>query len=259
MKRRIVVAGIGVAMVLAGCAAPVERSKGEETPQDGGWAATPRIAAVVRQGASVVIRGDAPPGARVVLRGDQEVAFAVGTDGSGRFELHVGATPTPMLLTPEVQIGQFPAPGPEHLLLAGTGAVDGTSLAALLIEGGASRRLTPGPALDSVDGDGQGLVAAGRAQPGARVSVSAGGGAAVEAITNADGRWMAVLPASGDRQVGIAVGEALFIYPGSASGASLNQIERSGEGWRLTRVLSPSARQTSWFPDAKRQLSLTTN
>lgn len=250
MKRRIVVAGVGVAMVLAGCNAPVERSKGEEAPQDGGWAAAPRIGAVVRQGAGLVIRGDAPPGARVVLRGDQETAFAAGADAAGRFELHVGVMPTAMLLTPEVQIGQFPAPGPEQLILAaGDGVTDTTMLAALLIEGGASRRLSPGPMLDSVDGDGQGLVAAGRARPGGRVSVSADGGVAVEAVANADGRWMAALPSVGDRPVNITVGGTKFAYPGPAGAASVGLIERSGSGWRLTRLLSPSARQTSWFPD----------
>ena len=138
MKRRIVVAWAGVALALAGCSAPVERNKGEEARQDGGWTASPRISAVVRQGAGLIVRGDAPPGARVVLRGDQDVAFAAGADAAGRFELRVGALPSAMLLTPEVQIGQFPAPGPERLVLAS----DGGDLAALLIEGGASRRLS---------------------------------------------------------------------------------------------------------------------
>lgn len=237
-------------MVLAGCTAPVERSKGEEAPQDGGWAAAPRIGAVVRQGAGLVIRGDAPPGARVVLRGDQEVAFAAGADASGRFELHVGVMPEGMVLTPEVQIGQFPAPGPERLLLAGGPDVASGMLAALIIEGGASRRLSPGPALDSVDGDGRGLVAAGRARPGSRVSVSADGGSVVEAIANAEGRWVAALPNVGDRRVDIVAGGAAFTYPGPAGGEASGQIERTDGGWRLTRLLSASARQTSWFPDA---------
>ncbi|WEK59099.1 MAG: hypothetical protein P0Y52_06020 [Candidatus Brevundimonas phytovorans] len=260
MKRRIVVAGIGLAMMLAGCNAPVERSNGEEAPQDGGWAAAPRISAVVRQGPGLVIRGDAPPGARVVLRGDQDTAFAAGADASGRFELYVGVMPAPLLLTPEVRIGQFPAPGPERLLLAGEpGGGDQTLLAAMLIEGGASRRLSPGPALDSVDGDGQGLVAAGRARPGVRVSVSTDGGATVEAVAGADGRWTAPLPGAGDRRMTIRAGGAVFIYPGPAGGAALGQIERVDQGWRLTRLLSPAARQTSWFPDAGRALSLTPN
>jgi len=176
MKRRIVAAGVGVAMVLAGCTAPVERSRGEEAPQDGGWAAAPRIGAVVRQGAGLVIRGDAPP-----------------------------------------------------------------SL---------SRRLSPGPALDSVDGDGRGLVAAGRARPGSRVSVSADGGSVVEAIANAEGRWVAALPNVGDRRVDIVAGGAAFTYPGPAGGEASGQIERTDGGWRLSRLLSASARQTSWFPDA---------
>ncbi|MFK0299176.1 hypothetical protein ACIQTU_08125 [Brevundimonas sp. NPDC090276] len=245
MKRRIVVAWSGVVLALAGCSAPVERTKGEEARQDGGWTASPRIKAIVRQGTGLVVRGDAPPGARVVLRGDQDAAYAAGTDASGRFELRVGAVPTAMLLTPEVQIGQFPASGPEQLILAG----DGGDLAALLIEGGASRRLSPGPALDSVDGDGRGLLVSGRARPGARVAVSADGSVAVEAVADAEGRWTATLAGVGDRSADITVDGARFAYPGPAGGAGVGLIERSGAGWRLTRALSPSARQTSWFPD----------
>lgn len=251
MKRRIVVAGIGAALMLAGCTAPVEHANGEEARQDGGWTASPRIRAVERQGAGLVVRGDAPPGARVVLRGDQDVAYAAGTDASGRFELRVAAMPSAMLLRPEVQTGPFPASGPEQLVLAdGEGPIDGAMLAALLVEGGASRRLSPGPTLDSVDGDGQGLVISGRARPGSRVSVAVDGGTVTEALANADGRWTTALASVGDRRVDITVGGVVFAYPGPAGGESLGRIERTGAGWRLTRLLSPSARQTSWFPDA---------
>ncbi|WP_313005551.1 hypothetical protein [Brevundimonas sp.] len=246
MKRRIVVAGIGVALALGGCNAPVERSTGDEARQDGGWTAAPRIRAVERQGAGLVVRGDAPPGARVVLRGDQDRAFAAGADAAGRFELLVGSVPSAMVLRPEVQVGQFPAAGPEQLVLA----VDEAPLAALVTDGGASRRLSAGPALDSVDGDGRGLLVAGRAAPGARVSVSAEGGAAVEVAADAGGRWSAPLPSVGDRAATITVGAAAFAYPGPAPSEQLGKIQRSGEGWRLTRPLSPTARQTSWFPDA---------
>jgi len=249
MKRRIVVAWVGAwvcaALALAGCNAPEERSKDEEARQDGGWTASPRISAVELQSGRLVVRGDAPPRARVVLRGDEDTAFAAGADEAGRFDLLVGALSAPMLLTPEVQIGQFPAPGPERLVLANDAAL----LAAMVIEGGASRRLSPGPVLDSVDGDGQGLVAAGRARPGRRVSVSADGGAAVEVMADPGGRWTAALPGVGDRPASIAVGGVTFAYPGPAAGESVGRVERSGAGWRLTRMLSASARQTSWFPD----------
>jgi hypothetical protein len=231
-------------MALAGCNGPVERSKGEEAREDGGWTASPQIRAVERQGSGLVVRGDAPPGARVVLRGGQDVAFAAGTDAAGRFELRVGELPSAMLLMPEVQVGQFPASGPEKLLLAGEG-----DLAALLVEGGPSRRLSAGPALASVDGDGRGLVVAGRAKSGTQVAVSADGGPAIEAVADSTGRWTAVLPNVGDRPVTIEVGGASFAYPGPTGATGVGLIERSGSGWRLTRALSPSSRQTSWFPD----------
>lgn len=246
MKRRIIVAGVGIVLSLAGCRAPAERTGGEEAPQDGGWTAAPRIRAVERQGAGLIVHGEAPPGARVVLRGDQEAAFAAGADAAGRFDVRVGAPSAPMLLTPEVQIGRFPAPGPERLMLVG----EGTLLAAMLVEGGASRRLSAGPALDSVDGDGGGILVSGRAVPGARLSVSGGGGVAVEVNVDSSGRWTAALPNLGDHPTSIRVGDASFAYPGPTDGADVGRIERAGAGWRLTRALSSSARQTSWFPDA---------
>ena len=246
MKRRIIVAGMGVALALGGCGAPVERAASDEARQDGGWTAVPRIRAVERQGAGLIVRGDASPGARVVLRGDQDQAFAAGADAAGHFELLVGAVPAAMLLTPEVQVGQFPGAGPEQLVLAG----DDAPLAALLTDGGASRRLSVGPALDSVDGDGRGLLAAGRAAPGARVSVSAEGGATVDVVADAGGRWIAALPGVGDRAATITVGAAAFAYPGPAPSEELGRIQRAGDGWRLARPLSSTARQTTWFPDA---------
>ncbi|HEY1072333.1 hypothetical protein [Brevundimonas sp.] len=223
----------------------MERSGGEEAPQDGGWTAAPRIRAVEREGAGLIVHGEAPPGARVVLRGGQDAAFAAGADAFGRFDVRVGAPSSPMLLTPEVQIGQFTAPGPERLMLVGKG----TLFAAMLVEGGASRRLSAGPALDSVDGDGRGVLVSGRAAPGARLTVSGGGGAAVEVSVDPSGRWTAALTNIGDHPTSIHVGDRSFAYPGPAGEEAVGRIERAGAGWRLTRALSSSARQTSWFPD----------
>jgi len=245
MKRRIVVAWIGAALAAASCGAPVERSQGEATRQDDGWTAAPRIKAVERHGASLIVRGDAPSGSRVVLRDDQDAAFAAGVDGSGRFELRISGLDAAMLLAPEVQVGQFPAPGPERLLITPSGD---QALAALLIEGGPSRRLSPGPVLDSVDDDGRGLLASGRAPSGTRVVVSSAGVTA-DAVADASGRWTALLAGAGHRADFVEVAGVRFDYPGPAALDEVGRIERAGAGWRLTRAFSASARQTSWFPD----------
>lgn len=235
-------------MLLAGCGAPTESVKGEEARQDGGWTASPRIRVVERRGDGAVVRGEASPGARVVLRGGQDLAFAVGADDAGRFELHVGQLPAAVVMTPEVQIGQFPASGPERLLLAGEEA----PLAALLVEGGPSRRLSSGPLLDSVDGDGRGMVASGRAAPDEQIRIVVDGGGEVMARVDSAGRWVAALAGLPDRPAVIAIGGERFAYPGpgAGEGSDADLIERAGEGWRVTRSLSGRARQTSWFPDA---------
>ena len=68
MKRRIVVAGIGAALLLAGCGEATEGVKGEEARQDGGWTASPRMSAQKpfcdsshrAAGFSSVVRAEAP-------------------------------------------------------------------------------------------------------------------------------------------------------------------------------------------------------
>lgn len=211
---------------------------------DSDWMATPRITSVTSQASGgVLVRGEAAPGARVILGGDGAV-MAAGSDAQGRFELHVGPSAIGQVLTPEIQIGQSATPGPQRLLLAG----EGGRLAALLTDGGPSLRLTPGPALDALDGDGRGLIASGRAAPGERIVVRAGSDS-VETTADARGRWTAVIPTVGDQAVVIDVDGHRFRYPGP--GAIGNQAERAGDGWRATRVLSGAARQTTWFPDAE--------
>ncbi|WP_240387246.1 hypothetical protein [Brevundimonas naejangsanensis] len=230
---------------LSACRAPSRPDAGPEPAQaeDGVWMATPRIASVVPKAAGgALVRGEAAPGARVILSGGDGAAMAAGADSRGLFELHIGAAALGQVLTPEIQIGQSTTPGPQRLLLAG----EGGELAALLIDGEPSLRLTPGPALDAVDGDGRGLTASGRAAPGERVAVRAGSDV-VHAVTDARGRWIAVVPGVGDISVEIGVGGRAFRYPGP--GAPADRAERAGGGWRVTRVLSGAARQTSWFPD----------
>lgn len=237
---------LALGAALSACGAPGQpetgAGPGSGGAEDGDWMATPRITSVTSQSSGgVLVRGEAAPGARVILSGGGAV-MAAGSDARGRFELHVGASAVGQILTPEIQIGQSTTPGPQRLFLAG----EGGALAALLTDGGPSLRLTPGPALDALDGDGRGLIASGRTAPGQKVVVRAGGGAA-EAVADARGRWSAVVPVVGDRAAEVEVDGHVFRYPGP--GAPAEQAERADGGWRTTRALSGAARQTTWFPD----------
>lgn len=251
MKRRIgllISLSLALGAALSACGAPGQpetgTGPGSDEAAEGDWMATPRITSVTSQSSGgVLVRGEAAPGARVILSGGGGAVMAAGSDARGRFELHVGASALGQILTPEIQIGQATTPGPQRLFLAD----EGGPLAALLTDGGPSLRLTQGPALDALDGDGRGLIASGRAAPGQKVVVRAGGGAA-ETVADARGRWNAVVPVVGDRAAEVDVDGRVFRYPGPSAPAE--QVERAGGGWRTTRALSGEARQTTWFPDA---------
>lgn len=244
MKRRIArLLSFSLALAaLSACGAPQREAEPAEA-REGDWTATPGILSVAPQGdGGVLVRGVAAPGARVILSGMEGPAVAAGADARGRFELHVGDEAIGQVLIPEIQIGQTRTPGPQRLLVAGEGA----GLAVLLTDGGPSVRLTPGPALDAVDGDGRGLIASGRAAPGRQVAVRAGSGSS-QAVADSQGRWAAPLAAVGDQAVEIDVDGKSFHYPGPGRPGA--RAERAGAGWRITRPLSASAYQTTWLPD----------
>ncbi|MEN5144670.1 hypothetical protein [Brevundimonas diminuta] len=236
--------GLALATALSACGAP-RNDAATDAPEmrEDDWAPTPRILSVSpRPSGGVLVRGVAAPGARVILSGGQGSAVAAAADSQGRFEIQLDAAAGGRLLTPENQVGQVTTPGPQQLLIAG----DRQELAALLMEGGPSLRLTPGPALDALDGDGGGLIASGRARPGQTLSIRAGGGAA-EVTADRQGRWSVLVPAMADRAGALHVDGQVFDYPGP--GGPSDHAERAGEGWRITRQLSSSARQTTWLPD----------
>lgn len=248
MKLRYVLLFAGAAVVV-GCSQPSGSPSGDRVERDSGWIQPPRIEAVRATNGGLAVTGTAPPGARVVLRGQHGAAFAAGADAGGQFEVRVDLPSAALLLTPEVQRGQTATPASDQLLLpeGGRGAT------ALLAAGGASRRLDPGPALDAVDGDGRGLVASGRAQPAQVVLVGLAGGGAAQIRAGPDGRWTAVLPGARDQPTAVRVGAAVFAYPGPGAAPVEGQvrIERAGQGVRVMRSLSSTARQTSWFPDGQ--------
>lgn len=231
-------------LTLAACGSSETRTANDEAVQGEAWLTPPVITGVEQRADGLIVRGDAAPGARVVLRTGQTAGFAASADKAGRFEIQMPSPDAALILIPEIQAGQMQTPGREQLLLIGGSA----PLSALLSDGGASRRLGLAPLLDAVDGDGRGLVVSGRAEPGVEVTVMAGG-MAVHAVAGDDRRWTASLSGVGDRSLDIKIGERVFDYPGPA-GVADGLATRAGEGWRLTRALSPSARQTSWFPDA---------
>lgn len=247
MKRRIIPWGRSLGVALALATAACDRSDPAEAASasgdEGGWTRAPQITAVNWSANGPVVSGVAGPGARVVLREDGAGAFAASTDASGRFEVHVAPLTHGVLLTPEVQKGQEAAPGRQVLVLA----PGETPLAALLAAGQASRRLGAGGPLDSIDGDGRGLVASGRATTGDAVTLSTGRGESITVAAGEGGLWEAAPPGLADGPASLTVGARVYAYPGP--GDDRGRLERLEGGWRITRQIENGARQTSWFPD----------
>jgi hypothetical protein len=247
MKRAIfaAVAATVAASLAGGCSAPPAREAQAETAPATGWTRPPAILSVRRGPATLIFSGEAEPGARVVLRNDAGVAYAAAADGEGRFEIRMTAPQGALLLRPETQVGQDAAASPDRLLIleGGRGPI------AVLRTGGSTRRLDAAPALGAVDSDGEGALASGRtAEPGAAVSIDAGGEAA-RVTSDASGRWSVVLGPMGSAGA-IRVGEAAFAWPGPGADKGGLQVERAGAGWRVGWSGPAGARQWTWMPDA---------
>lgn len=248
MNRRFAAAIMALACVcsLSGCGSHEERASNPKRMQDDGWTAAPRVEAVRLNGSQATISGVATPEARVLLRGDEGEAYAVAADQQGRFEVTITLADSQVMLRPEILQGQSTVRGPEHLLI-----LTEPGLAVMQTEGGSSRRLTPGPTLDAIDGDGQALIASGRARPQDTVRVSVPGRYETAIRVGDNGRWAGSLAGISDEAVTVVVDNRAFAYPGPVGDPDAEaafQLDARGEGWLLTRRLGAEAMLTSWFP-----------
>lgn len=213
-----------------------------------GWTQVPRIEGVSLKGRHALIRGFAASEDRVVLRGDEGETYAVGADSQGRFELAITLPDESVVLIPEVQQGQDGVQGPQRLVI-----LPDVDLAVIQTDGGGSARLTPGPALDAIDNDGQVLVASGRGQPGQRVRISVRDRFETEVRVGDDRRWSTVLAGVSNQAFAVSVDDEVFNYPGPGDVLEDEQnqhLELVGSGWRLTRRLDERAFLVSWFPSS---------
>lgn len=244
MERRIA-AGLlaSCALALAACG----DTQGPVAPsglQIDGWTTPPRIQTARRDGTGLMLTGRTDPGGRVVLRATGDVAYAVGADEAGRFQVRIAAPATDTLFDVQSQQGQQAQPSPTRLLV--TADPDGPI--ALVALGQASRRLDTTGAVDAIDTDGRARLVSGRAAPDAEVDVVADG-RALSVPTDAEGRWILSLP-SGTGS--LAVEGAAVMDPGAATPPNDGvSVERFAEGWRLGWRGSDGAAQSSWFPAAR--------
>ena len=180
----------------------------------------------------------------LVLRGDDGTAYAATADSRGRFEIGVPAPAGHLLLRPETQVGQDPAPSPDRLLIlaAGEGPI------VVLRPGGATRRLDAAPALGAIDSDGRMRLASGQVAAGTDVVAVQSGDELVQVAPDSQGRWSVILPPrDGPDQVRVAGRD--FPWPGEAVGSQDLAVERLDSGWRIRWAGPGGAGQTTWLPD----------
>lgn len=227
-----------VALAVAGCG-PQAQPKAEAAPETA-WVMSPDIDGVTASGAELIVRGQASPLGRVVVSGAGGLAYAVGADAQGRFELRVPRPAQDTLFEVEARVGQEGFPAPYRLLIG----ADPQSPIALLAVGAPTRRLDPGPGLDAVDSDGRATFISGRAAPGTEVVIEGDG----ERTATADrsGRWR--LAGSGSGAAPIRIGG--ITYSPSPAMAAPGGLERTEGGWRIAWTSPGGGRQSTWFPNA---------
>ena len=240
MKRPIATTlGVIAFSALSACSeatAPIE-----EATRETGWVMPPVVDTATASGRDLVVSGFAAPLGRVVVRGAGDLAYAVGTDEQGRFDLRVPRPSRDTVFTVEARQGQTAYPAPYRLLIG----ADPQAPVALLAIGAPTRRLDGDGGLDAVDTDGRATFLSGRATAGATVRIEGMG----SRTTSADdqGRWR--IAGAGDGASPIVVdGVAHTPAPGSGDAVE-GGLERAGAGWRITWSSPGAGRQSTWFPD----------
>lgn len=239
MKRPIA-STLAAAVVLMLSACGEQAQPAAEATQETGWVMPPEIDAVASSGRELIVRGQASPLGRVVVSGAGDLAYAVGADAEGRFELRVPRPAHDTLFLVEARAGQAGFPAPYRLLIG----ADPSAPIALLAIGAPTQRLDSGSGLDAVDTDGRAAFVSGRAAAGAEVVIEG----SVQRTVTADeaGRWR--LAGSGDGTTPITVdGRAYAPAPGAA--ATPDTLQRTGAGWSIVWSSPGGGRQSTWFPD----------
>jgi hypothetical protein len=243
MKRPIV-STLAAALLVSGAltvSACGERARpAAETTQESGWVMPPEINEVASSGRELIVRGQASPRGRVVVSGAGGLAYAVGADAEGRFELRVPRPAQDTLFLVEARMGQAGFPAPYRLLIG----ADPSAPIALLAIGAPTQRLDAGFGLDAVDTDGRAAFVSGRAATGAEVVIEG----SVQRTVTADGQGRWRLAGSGDGSTPITVDGTAYA-PALGAATTPDTLRRVGAGWSIAWSSPGGGRQSTWFPD----------
>lgn len=239
MKRPIASTIAALAALLVAACGEQAQPEAETAPETG-WVMSPEIDTVAASGGELIVRGHASPLGRVVVSGAGDLAYAVGADAEGVFELRVPRPARDTLFVVEARVGQEGFPAPYRLLIG----ADPQAPIALLAVGAPTQRLDGGAGLDAVDTDGRAALVSGRASPGVEVVVEAN----VQRTVTADqeGRWR--LAGLGDGATPIRIGGVSYSPAPTGSGQA-GVLERAGAGWRIVWSGPGGSSQSTWFPD----------
>ena len=239
MKRPIALTlAAAVALLVSACAEQTQPAA--EATRETGWVMAPEIDGIAASGRELIVRGQASPLGRVVVSGAGDLAYAVGADAEGRFELRVPRPARDTLFRVEARAGQAGFPAPYRLLIG----ADPSAPIALLAIGAPTHRLDSGLGLDAVDTDGRAVLVSGRATAGTEVVVEG----SVQRTVMADDKERWRLAGSGDGTTPITIdGRAYAPAPGAV--ATPDTLHRAGAGWSIAWSSPGGGRQSTWFPD----------
>lgn len=219
VPRRPITAALAALLALAAAACGDDRplASREASGREPGYLTPPEVQRAVAGAQAVRISGHAPPRARLRLASPSGEAMEAAADQKGSFAFDVPAGATPRLFGLSMSDGERRVQAQGYLL------VTPARQAALLRAGAAAERLDMGSrqGIGAFDFDAAGAATvAGRAPPNAGLSIRLNGRQALEARSDAEGRYTAALP---------------NLQPGP------HRIEVVGDGFTQTIVVELSA------------------
>jgi len=238
---------------------PTLRVAADTGGAEAGYLAPPRLVSVLRAPTTVLLMGSAPPGARVEMMAPEGETMSTQANATGAWRLTLPAVTRPRMFALAARLKDQPSGGRVVHAEGALILLPHAGPPALLVRAGAGALVfdtrTVRPSLDALDYDPGGFsAAAGRARPGASVSLMLDGALAGIGKADVGGRF-SILAANRRLQFGThdAVVQSadgqdeqrFTIAPPDSTLTTAYKVDPIPDGWRLEWVLSDGGVQTT--------------